>query len=88
MKRRKILFTNGMSDDFLLIVTNAPKEAIEQYCRWHLLQIENGWKNCETFQPLKQKYHVKELLDSEIDEATDIEVIGFDECFDFRNYYG
>ena len=46
------------------------------------------WKNCETFQPLKQKYHVKELLDSEIDEATDIEVIGFDECFDFRNYYG
>lgn len=44
MKRRKILFTNGMSDDFLLIVTDAPKEAIEQYCRWHLLQIENGWK--------------------------------------------
>ena len=53
MKRRKILFTNGMSDDFLLIVTDAPKEAIEQYCRWHLLQIENGWKNCETFQTLK-----------------------------------
>lgn len=44
-------------------------------------------ENCETFQPLKEKYHVKELLDSETDDSDDIEVIGFDEGFDFSNFY-
>ena len=87
MERRKVLFTHGMSGDFLLVITDAPKEAIEKYCRWHLLQEENGWKNCETFQPLKEKYHVKELLDSVIDDSDDIELIGYDECYDLSNYY-
>lgn len=87
MERRKILFTDGMSDDFLLIITDATKTAIEEYCRWHVEQMENGWKNCETFQPLKEKYYVKELLDSEIDEADDIEIIGYDECYDFITYH-
>ena len=87
MERRKILFTDGMSDDFLLIITDATKTAIEEYCRWHVEQIENGRKNCETFQPLKEKYYVKELLDSEIDEADDIEIIGYDECYDFSTYH-
>lgn len=45
MERRKVLFTDGMSDDFLLIITDAPKAAIEEYCRWHVRQMENGWKN-------------------------------------------
>lgn len=87
MERRKILFTDGMSDDFLLIITDATETAIEEYCRWHVEQMENGWKNCETFQPLKEKYYVKELLDSEIDEADDIEIIGYDECYDFSTYH-
>ena len=63
MERRKVLFTDGMSDDFLLIITDAPKADIEKYCRWHVEQIENGWKDCETFQPLKAMYYIKELLD-------------------------
>lgn len=85
--KRKILFTDGMSDDFLLIITDAPKAAIEEYCRWHVEQIENGWKGRETFQPLKARYYVKELLDSEIDEADDIELIGYDECYNFSTYH-
>lgn len=85
--KRKVLFRDGMSDDFLLIITDAPKTDIEVYCKWHVRQIENGWENCETFQPLKAKYHVKELLDSEIDEAEDLELIGYDECYDFSNYH-
>ena len=28
--RRKVLFTDGMSNDFLLIITDATKEAIEK----------------------------------------------------------
>lgn len=85
--KRKILFTDGMSDDFLLIITDAPKTAIEEYCRWHVEQIENGWKDCETFHPLKARYYVKELLDSEIDEADDIELIGYNERYDFSTYH-
>ena len=87
MCRRKVLFTDGMSDDFLLIITDAPKAAIKEYCRWHVEQMENGWKNCETFEPLKAKYSVKKLLDSEIDEVEDLELIGYNECFDFSNYH-
>ena len=64
MKRKKVLFVDGMSNDFLLIITDASKAAIEEYCRWHVEQMENGWKNCETFQPLKAMYYVKDLLDS------------------------
>lgn len=40
------------------------------------------WK-CETFQPLKEKYYVKELLDSDIDDKENLELIGYDECYDF-----
>lgn len=48
--------------------------------------MEDGWK-CETFSPLKAKYYVKELLDSEIDDKEDLELIGYDECYDFSNYH-
>lgn len=87
MKRRKVLFVDGMSNDFLLIITNAPKANIEEFCRWHVQQIENGWKICETFSPLKAKNYVKELLDSEIDNKEDLELIGYDECYDFSTYH-
>lgn len=87
MERRKVLFTDGMSDDFLLIITDAPKADIEKYCRWHVEQIENGWKDCKTFQPLKAMYYIKELLDSEIDGRDDLELIGYDECYDFSTYH-
>lgn len=87
MERRKVLFTDGMSDDFLLIITDAPKVDIEKYCRWHVEQIENGWKDCETFQPLKARFYIKELLDSEIDNREDLELIGYDECYDFSTYH-
>lgn len=86
MERRKVLFTDGMSNDFLLIITDAPKTDIEKYCKWHVKQMEDGWK-CETFSPLKVKYYVKELLDSEIDDKEDLELIGYDECYDFSNYH-
>jgi hypothetical protein len=44
-------------------------------------------KNCKTFQPLKARYYVKELLDSEVDNREDLEVIGYDECYDFSSYH-
>lgn len=87
MMKRKVLFRDGMSDDFLLIITDASKADIEVYCKWHVRQIENGWKSRNIFEPLKVKYYVNELLDSEIDEAEDLELIGYDECYDFSNYH-
>nr|DAT08859.1 MAG TPA: hypothetical protein [Bacteriophage sp.] len=33
MERKKVLFVDGMSNDFLLIITDAPKAAIEEYRR-------------------------------------------------------
>lgn len=83
--RRKVLFTDGMSNDFLLIITDATKEAIEEYCKHHNLMIEDGG-HFETFDTLKAQYYVKELLDSEVDDKEDLEIIGYDEVFDFSEY--
>ena len=63
--KRKVLFTDGMSSDFLLIITDAPKEAIEKYCRYHNTMMEDGG-HFELFDNLKIQYYVKELLDSEV----------------------
>ena len=83
--RRKVLFTDGMSNDFLLIITDATKKAIEEYCKHHNLMMEDGG-HFEVFDTLKAQYYVKELLDSEIDEREDLEIIGYDEVFDFSEY--
>ena len=83
--RRKVLFRDGMSNDFLLIITDAPKEDIEKYCRWHNLMMEDGG-HFELFAPLKAQHYVKELLDSEIDDLEDVDIIGYDVCYDFGQY--
>lgn len=84
-ERRKVLFTDGMSNDFLLIITDAPKEAIDNYCRYHVKGMEDGG-HFELFATLKTKYYVKELLDSEIDEKEDLDIIGYDEAYDFSQF--
>lgn len=83
--RRKVLFTDGMSNDFLLIITDAPKEAIEDYCRYHNRMMEDGGR-FELFATLKAKYYVKILLDSEVDDLEDVDIIGYDACYDFSQY--
>lgn len=84
--RRKVLFTNGMSNDFMLIITDAPKEKIEAYC-YRLNKIIEDGEHIEPFDTLKAKYYVKELLDSEIDDREDAEIIGWSESYDLCNYY-
>ena len=74
--RRKVLFTNGMSNDFMLIITDAPKEKIEAYC-YRLNKIIDDGGHVEPFDTLKAQYYVKELLDSEIDDREDAEIIGW-----------
>ena len=84
--RRKVLFTNGMSNDFMLIITDAPKEKIEAYC-YRLNKIIDDGGHVEPFDTLKAQYYVKELLDSEIDDREDAEIIGWVESYDLCDYY-
>lgn len=85
IQRRKLLFRDGTTNEFLLIITDAPKEAIVNYCIWRNQKIEDGW--CyEKFAPLKAKYYVKELLDSEVDDFEDADIIGYDVVYDFGQY--
>lgn len=49
--------------------------------------IPNDTDDCETSQPLKARYYIKELLDSEVDNREDLELIGYDECYDFSTYH-
>lgn len=88
--KRKVLFTCGMSDDYMLIITNAPKERIEKWCYRYNEAIENGTfgKEVELFDTLKTQYYVREILDSELDscDKEDLELIGYDEVYDLMDY--
>lgn len=84
---KKVLFTAGMSNDIMLIVTDAPKKAIEDFCYKYNEDMENGATG--SFDKLKTMYYVKEILDSEIDgvDRELIKVIGYDEVYDLYDYY-
>ena len=83
--RRKVLLTNGMSSDMMLIITDAPKEKIEEFCR-HLNQEMEDGKNTY-FDFLKKEYYVNVLFDSELtSESEDVDVIGYDEVYNLFDY--
>lgn len=89
MDRRKVLFTDGMSDDAMLIITDAPKESIEEWCYLYNESLENGGI-IEPFviNNFKDKYYVKLLHDSELENGNeDVEIIGYDEVYDLAKYY-
>lgn len=86
MERRKILFTHRTNSDKILIITDAPKEAIEHWC----MRYNQAQKDClciEPFDTLMTQYYVKILHDSEIDDNEDIAIIGFDEIYELDNYF-
>lgn len=85
-ERRKVLFTNGMSSDYMIIITDAPKEAIEKWCYHYNQEMEDG-KNTY-FDTLKKYYSVKVLVDSETHDfdRDDMDIIGYDETYDLCDY--
>lgn len=86
MDRRKILFISGMTNDMFLIITDAPKKAIENWCYNYNKELENGLNSF--LEPLKNEYYVKLLHDSEIEnDNEDIEIIGYKEVFDLLDYF-
>lgn len=87
--KRKVLFTNGMSNDGVIIITDAPKESIIAWCYRYNQAIEDGTygKSVEMFDTLKAQYYVKVLHDSEIDDNEDIDLIGYEESYDLAQYW-
>ena len=85
-EKRKVLFTNGMSNDYMIIITDASKESIEKWCYHYNQEMENG-ENAY-FDTLKRNYSVKVLADSEIDnfDREDIDIIGYSEAYDLSDY--
>ena len=65
----------------MLIITDAPQERIENWCRRY-----NQGICVEPFDTLMTSSYVKILHDSEVDDNEDIEVIGFDEVYELDNY--
>ena len=90
--RRKVLITNRMGHDRILILTDAPKKSIKQWCRNHNDEMECGVNTYFKF--LEKDYYVKVLYDSATDDDgnvevpnEDIQIIGFDEIYDLFDYY-
>ena len=87
MSRRRVTFTDGMTRDKLLIITDAPAEEIVKWCIRYLLSIDEGIR-VDFFDTLKSKFYVRELLDSSLDgDSEDIELLGFDEEYDLGEIY-
>lgn len=84
MEKRKVLFTHGMSNDAMIIITDATTERIERVCSLDRTQ-EYGIGNA--VECLKVTNYVTELFDSEIHELEDMEIIGWDEVYDISNYF-
>ena len=81
--KRKVLIADGMSNDYMLILTNATKQAIEQWCYNYNEEIENGQNTY--FNKLQKEYYVEVLLDSELD-VVNIKDIDYDEIYDLKDY--
>jgi hypothetical protein len=85
ISKRKVLITNGMCEDMMLIITDAPKSVIENWCHEYNSELENG--NNIYFNTLKKNYYVKVLFDSVTDSNfDDIEIIGYDESYDLFDF--
>lgn len=77
--KRIVLITAGMSSDKVLMETDAPKEAIEEWCKKCNEEMENGEN---TFlDSLQEKYYVRLLYDSEVEK------LKYDEAYDLFHYY-
>ena len=83
MEKRKVLITNGMYSDCMLICTDAPNESLENWCYEYNKNLEDG-KNIY-FDTLKKQYHVDIIFDSEIDGA-DLDDVDYDISFDLMDY--
>lgn len=85
MYRKVLINTFAMNGDYIIILTDAPREAIEKWCINYNREQEDGMNSY--FDSLKIDYTVKVLADSEDGfDRNDISSIGFDESYNVDDY--
>lgn len=87
---RKVLFVvDDATDEAQMIITDAPKEAIERWCRrWNELYKNEMYTMFGSFDTLKVEYFVQEIDISDERFGNElIDTIGYDEIYDYNAYY-
>lgn len=89
---RTIKITDGMSNDFLIIKTNATNVQIETMCHFINEESENGrgFISEEYADKLNNGIYFNTLYDSELDvphKESEIEKVIIDEYFELSDYY-
>ena len=84
MDYRKILVTDGMSNDLLLFMTDAHMEKVVEFMIAVKKAVDNGDNTTELYEGFKAEWLFKVLLDSEIETDTKemARCIGWDRNFD------
>lgn len=77
LESRRVVLITDVSGDEVLIETDAPQEAIEDWCRKY-----KGFENRVniSLDLLKENYYVKPLYNSDVEE------LKYDEAYDLFNY--
>ena len=86
---RKILVTDGMSNDLLLFMTDAPMEKVVEFMIEVKNAVDNGDNTTELYEGFKAEWLFKVLLDSELETDTKemARCIGWDRDFDLSMDY-
>lgn len=81
---RKILVTDGMSNDLLLFMTDAPMEKVIELMIAIKKALDNGNNTTELYENFKTEWLFKILLDSELETGTKemAQCIGWEREFD------
>lgn len=89
MDYRKILVTDGMSNDLLLFMTDAPMEKVVEFMISVKKAVDNGDNTTELYEEFKAEWLFKVLLDSEMETDTKemARCIGWDRDFDLSMDY-
>ena len=86
---RKFLITDGMSNDLLLFMTDAPMEKVVEFMIKVKKAIDNGDSTTELYEGFKAEWLFKVLLDSELEtDAKEMaRCIGWEREFDMSLDY-
>lgn len=80
---RKVMILDAMSQDGMLILTDAPASYVKQWIKNYNQELEDG-KN-SYFDHFKKDHYVKVLYDSNDDPVENAEAIGWNEIYNLYN---
>lgn len=86
-KRKVLIVADAMTVDKMLIITDAPKEEMIEWCKAYAKGLEDG--NNILFKPLLDAHYYVRILHDTVLEINndDIDVIGYDEVYELSDYY-